>query len=114
VQSTRRYARRMANPGDLDTSFDGNGKKAINFGGTDAARVVLVQPNATIGAVCPDQHRASGLPLRVRRRPGLPKGAAFQWGRSSLGRGATVTLSQERGGCEHPRQDHGHVQEDFR
>jgi uncharacterized delta-60 repeat protein len=38
----------MANPGDLDTSFDGNGKKAINFGGTDAARVVLVQPNGRI------------------------------------------------------------------
>lgn len=38
----------MANPGDLDTSFAGNGKKAINFGGTDAARVVLVQPNGRI------------------------------------------------------------------
>jgi hypothetical protein len=38
----------MANPGDLDMSFDGNGKKAINFGGTDAARVVLVQPNGRI------------------------------------------------------------------
>ena len=38
----------MANPGDLDTSFDGNGKKAIDFGGTDAARVVLVQPNGRI------------------------------------------------------------------
>jgi uncharacterized delta-60 repeat protein len=48
LQSTRRYARRIANPGDLDTSFDGNGKKAINFGGTDAARVVLVQPNGRI------------------------------------------------------------------
>jgi uncharacterized delta-60 repeat protein len=38
----------MANPGDLDTSFAGNGKKAINFGGTDAARVLLVQPNRRI------------------------------------------------------------------
>ena len=38
----------MADPGDLDTSFAGNGKKAINFGGTDAARVVLVQPNGRI------------------------------------------------------------------
>jgi uncharacterized delta-60 repeat protein len=35
-------------PGDLDTSFAGNGKKAINFGGTDAAQVVLVQPNGRI------------------------------------------------------------------
>ena len=38
----------MADPGDLDTSFAGNGKKAINFGGTDAARVVLVQPNGRV------------------------------------------------------------------
>jgi hypothetical protein len=36
----------MAGPGDLDTSFAGNGKKAISFGGTDEARAVLVQPNA--------------------------------------------------------------------
>ncbi len=38
----------MAPPGDLDTSFDGNGKKTINFGGTDSARAVLVQPNGRI------------------------------------------------------------------
>ena len=38
----------MASPGDLDTSFDGNGKKVINFGGTDDARAVLVQPNGRI------------------------------------------------------------------
>ena len=38
----------MANPGDLDTSFSGDGKLAINFGGIDAARVVLVQPNGRI------------------------------------------------------------------
>jgi uncharacterized delta-60 repeat protein len=44
----RRYGRRMANPGDLDASFAGDGKKTINFGGTDAARVVLVQPNGKI------------------------------------------------------------------
>jgi uncharacterized delta-60 repeat protein len=34
--------------GDLDTSFDGNGKKAISFGGTDEARVVLVQADGQI------------------------------------------------------------------
>lgn len=34
--------------GDLDTSFDGNGKKAFTFGGTDAAQAVLVQPNGRI------------------------------------------------------------------
>src|SRR3954471_18742011 len=38
----------MAKPGDLDTSFGANGKKAINFGGTDAAQVVLVQPNGRV------------------------------------------------------------------
>jgi uncharacterized delta-60 repeat protein len=38
----------MANPGDLDTSFAGSGKKTLNFGGIDAARVVLVQPNGRI------------------------------------------------------------------
>ncbi len=38
----------MASPGDLDTSFSGDGKKTINFGGTDVARAVLVQPNGKI------------------------------------------------------------------
>ena len=38
----------MASPGDLDTSFAGNGKKAISFGGTDSAEAVLVQPNGRI------------------------------------------------------------------
>jgi Domain of unknown function (DUF5122) beta-propeller len=34
--------------GDLDTSFAGNGKKRISFGGTDIARAVLVQRNGRI------------------------------------------------------------------
>ena len=34
--------------GDLDASFAGNGRKRISFGGTDVARVVLVQPNGRI------------------------------------------------------------------
>jgi uncharacterized delta-60 repeat protein len=38
----------MANPGALDTSFGNGGKKTVNFGGTDAARVVLVQANGRI------------------------------------------------------------------
>ena len=38
----------MANPGDLDTSFAGNGKKTINFGGIDKPYAVLVQPNGRI------------------------------------------------------------------
>src|SRR5215468_11509640 len=44
-RTIRRYGRRMASPGDLDTSFSGDGKKTINFGGIDAANAVLVQPN---------------------------------------------------------------------
>jgi len=44
----RGYGRRMASPGDLDTSFSGDGKKTISFGGVDIANVVLVQPNGRI------------------------------------------------------------------
>jgi uncharacterized delta-60 repeat protein len=43
-----RYARRVANAGELDPSFAGDGRKAIDFGGTDAARAVLVQPDGRI------------------------------------------------------------------
>ena len=38
----------MVSPGDLDTSFSGDGKRTINFGGVDTANVVLVQPNGRI------------------------------------------------------------------
>ena len=38
----------MVSPGDLDTSFAGDGKKTISFGGIDTANVVLVQPNGRI------------------------------------------------------------------
>lgn len=38
----------MPGPGDLDASFDGNGKKTITFGGADAAHAVLVQPDGRI------------------------------------------------------------------
>src|SRR4029079_2313647 len=48
VQHDKRYLRWVASAGDLDTSFDGNGKKVISFGGTDDARAVLVQGNGRI------------------------------------------------------------------
>ena len=60
----------MASPGDLDTSFAGNGKKAINFGGTDEVQAVLVQPNGRIvlagsggasTAFCVARLRSNGL-----------------------------------------------------
>jgi uncharacterized delta-60 repeat protein len=38
----------MANPGDLDTSFSGDGKRVIGFGGTDAARAVVVASQSRI------------------------------------------------------------------
>jgi uncharacterized delta-60 repeat protein len=38
----------MASPGDLDATFGSGGKKTVNFGGTDAARAVLVQPNGRV------------------------------------------------------------------
>ena len=38
----------MPSPGALDPTFSGNGKRAINFGGTDIPRAVLVQPNGRI------------------------------------------------------------------
>ena len=38
----------MAHPGDLDTTFGSGGKKTVNFGGTDAAQAVLVQPNGRV------------------------------------------------------------------
>jgi uncharacterized delta-60 repeat protein len=60
----------MANPGDLDTSFAGNGKKTINFGGIDKPHAVLVQPNGRIvvagggsatGSFCVTRLRSNGL-----------------------------------------------------
>lgn len=38
----------MATAGTLDTTFSGNGKRAINFGGTDIPHALLVQPNGRI------------------------------------------------------------------
>ena len=55
--------------GDLDSSFSGDGRRAINFGGTDEARAVLVQPNGRIvvaggggaaGSFCVARLRANG------------------------------------------------------
>jgi uncharacterized delta-60 repeat protein len=60
---------RVVAAGDLDTSFDGNGKKAIDFGGTDGANAVLVQPDGRIvvagggaaaGAFCVARLRRGG------------------------------------------------------
>ena len=55
----------MAQPGDLDTSFDSNGKKAINFGGTDAAQPSSCSPTA-----------GSSSPAAARRRERLLRRAA--------------------------------------
>ena len=53
----------MVSPGDLDTSFAGDGKKTINFGGVDTANVVLVQPNGRI-VVAGSTRKVSTAPSR--------------------------------------------------
>jgi uncharacterized delta-60 repeat protein len=53
----------MVSPGDLDTSFSGDGKKTISFGGLDTANVVLVQPNGRI-VVAGSTRKVSTAPSR--------------------------------------------------
>jgi hypothetical protein len=51
----------LAAPGDLDTGFDGDGRRVIDYGGSDVADAVAIQPD---GKVCaPDRAR-----LQERRR----------------------------------------------
>jgi uncharacterized delta-60 repeat protein len=52
--------------GDLDTSFSGNGRKSISFGGTDQANAVLVQPNGRIVVVGGGGPRSSFCVARLR------------------------------------------------
>jgi uncharacterized delta-60 repeat protein len=68
--STRRYGRRMAHPGDLDTTFGSGGKKTVNFGGTDAARAVLVQPNGRVVAAGGGGPASSFCVVRLRSANG--------------------------------------------
>ena len=56
----------MAHPGDLDTTFGGGGKKTVNFGGTDAARAVLVQPNGRVVAAGGGGPASSFCVVRLR------------------------------------------------
>jgi uncharacterized delta-60 repeat protein len=60
----------MAHPGDLDTSFGSGGKKTINFGGTDQARVVLVQPNGRVVAAGGGGPASSFCVVRLRAANG--------------------------------------------
>ncbi|HEX5900289.1 MAG TPA: hypothetical protein VFY32_12875 [Solirubrobacteraceae bacterium] len=60
----------MAHPGDLDTSFGSGGKKAINFGGTDAAQAVLVQPNGRVVAAGGGGPASSFCVVRLRAANG--------------------------------------------
>jgi uncharacterized delta-60 repeat protein len=60
----------MANPGDLDTSFGSGGKKTVNFGGTDAARVVLVQSNGRVVAAGGGAPASSFCVVRLRAANG--------------------------------------------
>ena len=60
----------MAHPGDLDTTFGGGGKKTVNFGGTDAARAVLVQPNGRVVAAGGGGPASSFCVVRLRSANG--------------------------------------------
>ena len=57
--------------GDLDTSFAGNGRKKISFGGTDAARAVLVQRNGRIVAAGGGAPASSFCAARLRTNGNL-------------------------------------------
>jgi uncharacterized delta-60 repeat protein len=61
----------MAPPGDLDTSFSGNGKAAINFGGIDDPRAVLVQRNGRIVVVGGGAPTSAFCVARLRTNGGL-------------------------------------------
>jgi uncharacterized delta-60 repeat protein len=60
----------MAHPGDLDTSFGSGGKKTVNFGGTDEARAVLVQPNGRVIAAGGGGAASSFCVVRLRAANG--------------------------------------------
>jgi uncharacterized delta-60 repeat protein len=52
--------------GDLDTTFAGNGRKSISFGGNDSATAVLVQPNGRIIVAGGGGPRSSFCVARLR------------------------------------------------
>jgi uncharacterized delta-60 repeat protein len=60
----------MAHPGDLDTSFGSGGKKTVNFGGVDAANVVLVQRNGRVVAAGGGGPASSFCVVRLRSANG--------------------------------------------
>src|SRR3954464_13642380 len=62
----------MAHPGDLDTTFGSGGKKTVNFGGTDAARAVLVQPNGRVVSDSGGGPASSFCVVRLRSANGTP------------------------------------------
>ena len=60
----------MATAGDLDATFGSDGKKTVNFGGTDAARAVLVQPNGRVVAAGGGGPASSFCVVRLRSANG--------------------------------------------
>jgi len=60
----------MANAGGLDASFGSGGKKTVNFGGVDAARAVLVQPNGRVVAAGGGGAASSFCVVRLRSANG--------------------------------------------
>jgi uncharacterized delta-60 repeat protein len=76
----------MAAPGELDTDFDGNGKRVVGFGGVDAARAVLVQPDGRI-LLAGGGGPAPRFAVARLRRGGRPDDAFSGDGRRTLGFG---------------------------
>ena len=70
----------LAAPGDLDSSFDGDGTRTIDYGGVDIASDVLVQPDGKIvmAGYGGPQRRLHGHAAQPRRlvRPELRRRAA--------------------------------------
>jgi uncharacterized delta-60 repeat protein len=67
----RCYGSAVAGPGDLDTSFSGDGKRTIDFGGTDAAHALLVRPDGRILVAGGGGPSASFCIARLRRNGAL-------------------------------------------
>lgn len=85
----------MANPGDLDTSFSGDGKRAIDFGGTDAANAVLVQPDGKIVLAGRGAGGDDGTFCVARLRPSGALDTTFgSGGKRTIDFGATSSTAQ--------------------
>jgi uncharacterized delta-60 repeat protein len=81
----------LAAPGSLDTTFSGDGKQTVNFGGLDRATKVALEPDGTIVAVGSTNANDPGDYAVARLTAGGAPDAAFDGdGLKTLGTGAGV------------------------